>query len=575
MRRFWLPFTYLALVSSLTLVGCGDDDDDPGTTNGTGGRAGTGGTGGRAGTGGSGTGGSGTGGTAGSGTGGSGTGGSAGSGTGGSAGDGTGGSAGDGTGGSAGDGTGGSAGDGTGGSGTGGSGTGGSGTGGSGTGGSGTGGSGTGGSGTGGSGTGGSGTGGSGTGGSGTGGSGTGGSGTGGSGTGGSGTGGSGTGGSGTGGSGTGGSGTGGSGTGGSGTGGSGTGGSGTGGSGTGGSGTGGSGTGGSGTGGSGGGGSGPIVINELAYNSKGTPDAGCYIELKGPPGASLANHSLRSINGNGGTLIAEFKFSSGQALDANGYFVIAQDNTVTVPAGGAIVVSTFADLQNGPDSLVLVNNATSATLDAVGYSDALGAFNSPNIFQGEGKFAIAPTTPQVDLGFALSRLPDGGDTNDNFTDFGIGARTPGAANVAVPTVVGFCNVQFPATLCSTPGTPSATVYGQVYVGGLTDASGTPAPGIKSELGFGPAGSDPRVSTNWVYTAATINPGFDFNQNNDEYQASLPGQANPGTLSYVYRVSLNGGPFLYCDTTGTTDDPNNLPFTPADLGTWTVAASCP
>ncbi|HEU4406099.1 MAG TPA: hypothetical protein VFS43_12595 [Polyangiaceae bacterium] len=142
--------------------------------------------------------------------------------------------------------------------------------------------------------------------------------------------------------------------------------------------------------------------------------------------------------------------------------------------------------------------------------------------------------------------------------------------------VINFCNVQFPATLCSTPGNaPAKIVYGQVFVDGLTNTNTGPAPGIKSEIGFGKAGTDPRTDASWVFAAAVINSGFNFTQNNDEYQATLPAQAEVGSFSYVYRVSVNGGDPLYCDTNGTTADPNDLPFAVADLGAWTVAATCP
>jgi hypothetical protein len=168
-----------------------------------------------------------------------------------------------------------------------------------------------------------------------------------------------------------------------------------------------------------------PLVINELFVNPPGV-DAGGFIELKGSPGASLAGHVLRAVDGEG-VIYAEIAFSPNNALDANGYFVVAQDATVVVGPGSALIADAAADLRNGPDGLVLVG-PTGATLDAIGYSDEFGAFAPSAVFVGEGSFAV--NAPQGDLTKTMSRLPDGVDTNDNAADVRLGVPTPGAANV-------------------------------------------------------------------------------------------------------------------------------------------------
>ncbi|MCU0687888.1 MAG: hypothetical protein MUF34_37530, partial [Polyangiaceae bacterium] len=119
-------------------------------------------------------------------------------------------------------------------------------------------------------------------------------------------------------------------------------------------------------------------------------------------------------------------------AFDANGYFVVAQDNTVVLPAGAAALVSNLIDLQNGPDSLVLVSpGPSSVTLDALGYSDAAGQYAPPNVFAGEGTTALQPAG--ANAAASLSRLPDGSDTSNNSVDFKFGTKTPGASNTPVP----------------------------------------------------------------------------------------------------------------------------------------------
>ncbi|HEU4533112.1 MAG TPA: hypothetical protein VFS00_03305, partial [Polyangiaceae bacterium] len=179
--------------------------------------------------------------------------------------------------------------------------------------------------------------------------------------------------------------------------------------------------------GGAGGGGEVAPVINEVVFNPPGI-DVGCFAELKGTPGASLEGFALRALNGNGGTLINEILFTAEHAFDANGYFVVAQDANVVLPPGAAFIINPIVDLQNGPDNLVLVD-PLGVTVDALGYSDAVGAFNPPNVFFGEGTFALQPFG--TNAAPSMSRLPDGADSNDNSIDFGVGQPTPGAANVA------------------------------------------------------------------------------------------------------------------------------------------------
>ncbi len=182
-------------------------------------------------------------------------------------------------------------------------------------------------------------------------------------------------------------------------------------------------------TGGSGGGGpGGKVVINEVVINPPGT-DAGCFVELRGTPGDSLAGVIIRSVNGNGGNILAEILLGPSQKLDANGYFVVAQDSTVTLPGGATPFIDSKVDFQNGPDNIVLLAPG-GAILDALGYSDQGGLFPIPaNVFAGEGTFAIQPAGPNASKSF--SRLPNGVDTNNNAADFAPGELTPGAPNTA------------------------------------------------------------------------------------------------------------------------------------------------
>ncbi len=160
------------------------------------------------------------------------------------------------------------------------------------------------------------------------------------------------------------------------------------------------------------------LVLNEIYYDSPGT-DAGSFIEIAGPPGASLSGYRLKFVNGAGGTDYTAPLNLDGKAIGTSGYFLVVQDTTVAVPAGTSSMVSSKANLQNGPDSVQLVQGTT--VIDAVAY----GNFGTTNVPAGEGQPAGTPGgTVQ-----SLARLPNGNDTGNNAADFGFAARSPGAKN--------------------------------------------------------------------------------------------------------------------------------------------------
>ena len=111
----------------------------------------------------------------------------------------------------------------------------------------------------------------------------------------------------------------------------------------------------------------GQIVINEVLYDPIGT-DVGCFTELKGSPGTSLDGYTLVGINGVGGSEYATITLS-GYTIPDDGYFVVAQDNTVA----NYDMINTLANWQNANsggtgegDNVVLRHNGT--TVDALGY---------------------------------------------------------------------------------------------------------------------------------------------------------------------------------------------------------------
>jgi hypothetical protein len=159
-------------------------------------------------------------------------------------------------------------------------------------------------------------------------------------------------------------------------------------------------------------------VINEILYDPSGA-DTGCFIELLGPPGLDLSGYTVDAVNGSDGKTSAVASLA-GYSIGVTGYFVLAQDGSVSVPAGSTKLVKTTADLQNGPDSVVLKSGG--AIVDALGY----GSFSATQFFAGEKLSATGTSS-------ALCRLPNGLDTGDNSVDFVACAPTPGAANKPAP----------------------------------------------------------------------------------------------------------------------------------------------
>jgi hypothetical protein len=115
-----------------------------------------------------------------------------------------------------------------------------------------------------------------------------------------------------------------------------------------------------------------------------------------------------------------------------------------------------------------------------------------------------------------------------------------------------FVRLQFPGTITDIAGA-TETVYGRIYIQGVTDVSGVDDPvgaNVKVQLGVG-TGSDPSA---WTWTDAVQNgaygpgsPGYEAN--NDEYQGTFTVAGAPGTTaSYAYRLSNDGGTtWLYGD----------------------------
>jgi len=135
-----------------------------------------------------------------------------------------------------------------------------------------------------------------------------------------------------------------------------------------------------------------------------------------------------------------------------------------------------------------------------------------------------------------------------------------------LPQEADYVVLQFPASLNVSAGTLTPLVYGRIYEAGMTESFG-PNPLILADVGFGPAGSDPRTSGGWSWVAAIYNTQIG---NNDEYQASFVAPLINGTYSYTYRFSVDAGANLTAaDLDGAGSNPG-LTFDPSNLGLLTV-----
>ncbi len=132
--------------------------------------------------------------------------------------------------------------------------------------------------------------------------------------------------------------------------------------------------------------------------------------------------------------------------------------------------------------------------------------------------------------------------------------------------VIGWANLQWPLTIIQpiSATNPTESIYGQVWVDGATNQPG-PTPGLIAQLGYGPDGSDPDSSPDWIWVDAVFNAD---NGNNDEFKSALLPES-VGTFDYAYRYSTTAGMvWVYADLDGTGNG-----YDPAQAGALTVTAS--
>ncbi len=160
------------------------------------------------------------------------------------------------------------------------------------------------------------------------------------------------------------------------------------------------------------------IVINEIYFDDPGVDDHS-FVELYGPPGASLNGYTITPANQDG-CEICNIRLD-GYSIPQDGFFVASMSGLINADL---INDTCLPLLPNGPcDSVWLLYN--DVIVDAVQY----GPPEECSHFYGEGQPAAEP------IGYnSISRIADGWDTDNNYDDFCESELTAGLPNLCVPT---------------------------------------------------------------------------------------------------------------------------------------------
>ncbi|WP_254627360.1 IPT/TIG domain-containing protein [Myxococcus sp. CA040A] len=336
-------------------------------------------------------------------------------------------------------------------------------------------------------------------------------------------------------------------------------------------------------------------------------------------------NDQFEATLPNPGTL-GSYRFAYRFKVNDGAYLLCDSDGNSGGPTGfdptkmGALTVSAAQDISIGwcklggeaieppPSEVYRVGQATKEIYAQVymeGVTPGTGAGTGIQGQVGYGPEADAPETASwqwTSTGASFNRESGGGGSNDEWKaalpnpgtvgrykfairfnvnggayrycdadGLGNGFTLAQAGGLEVkPVAVDACQLVGPATLSATPGGATQVVHGKVLVTTVTDVtSGAAGAGITSEVGYGPASSDPATGTGWNWKAASFSGETDSGAQ-DAYETSLTAPATEGTYAVAVRFRYQTGAWAYCDRDGSANG-----YQTAQASVLTVAAVVP
>jgi glycosidase len=296
--------------------------------------------------------------------------------------------------------------------------------------------------------------------------------------------------------------------------------------------------------------------------------------------------------------------FAYGRTLGSDVLIVLANKSAtaqaVTLDLSGyAPAGATLDDLLNGGTQSISAAGILNVNVPARGgmILDVPGAVNRP----GTATLTANGVANQVDLSWGAvagadsydsyrSQLSGGGysfvanATGTSYSDTTVSNGTtyyyivvarddttlltgePSNEATATPAyAINWAGLQWPPTLNEMVSATdlSGTVYGQVYIAGVTSAPGA-TPGVLAQVGYGDSTNTGDGSWQWIPMSFNVDVG-----NNDEFMGNLP-RNEIGVFCYTTRYSTTGGATWFYALNGP-DDGN--PTCPGPFGVLTVTQS--
>lgn len=240
--------------------------------------------------------------------------------------------------------------------------------------------------------------------------------------------------------------------------------------------------------------------------------------------------------------------------------------------AGNVSSVSSLAVVVGPPGAPTISSATASNTQISIGFSTVAGA-SSYKVYYGTSS---GVTTSNTSVSGTSSPIIVTGLTNETIYFFRLTAiSSAGESSLSTevnktPTtlpIIEYCAIQHPQSLTVAAGGATEVIYGRVYHGGITPASGADAR-VSASVGYGPDNTNPITHPHlWVFTTTTFNLQIG---NDDEYQAVITAPSTAGTYRYAYKFSITGiATTTYCDRDGNGSNAG-MSFSDAQMGTMTV-----